>query len=80
MEAGLPGKGAVLFIHSCDICELRATDVVNGLFVTCVYDAGKDSLLGVLTNAVSAVCAWVIMVIWDAVVDKQQSLLMDVRL
>lgn len=69
----------MLFIHSCDVCELCATSVVNGLFVTCVHDAGKDSLLGVLTNAVAAVCALVFVVIWDAVVDKQQSLLVDVR-
>lgn len=32
-----------------------------------------DSLLSVLTNAVSEVCAWVIMVIWDATAGKQQS-------
>lgn len=80
MEAHLPGKSTVLFIHSCDVCELRATGVVNGLFVMRVHHVGKDSLLGVLTNAVTAVCVWVFMVIWDVVVDKQQGLLMDVKL
>lgn len=80
METRLPGKSAVLFIHSCDVCELRATGVVNGLFVMRVHHVGQDSLLGVLTNAVTAVCVWVFMVIWDVVVDKQQGLLMDVRL
>lgn len=41
VEAGLPGKSAVLSIISV-VCELGATSGVNGLFMICVCNGGKD--------------------------------------
>lgn len=81
MEEGLPGKSAVLFIHSCDVCELRATGVVNGPFVTRVHHVGRQSPRCAHKCCDCSVCLGFYGYLGcDAVVDKQQGLLMDVRL